>query len=220
MQKNNGKVKLSEDCTILFSFVICPAGIIISLQESDMADFTARAIRETFLQILNEKPLASITVKEIVTRCGINRNTFYYHFHDIPSLLEDIVERDAGKIMSEDRKHCSLEDCLEDAINFTLEHRNAVKNIYSSVSRSIFEQSLWRVCGHVVSSYVDIADEKGRLHDDKRNMIIQYLKAVLFGLSSLWLESGLDENILTQLHSIAALKEGDLEELVEKASRT
>ena len=51
-------------------------------------------------------------------------------------------------------------------------------------------------------------------------MIIQYLKAVLFGLSSLWLESGLDENILTQLHSIAALKEGDLEELVEKASRS
>lgn len=220
MLKNNGKVKLGSSLPLLFSFEICPAGIIIHLQESDMADFTARAIRETFLQILNEKPLASITVKEIVTRCGINRNTFYYHFHDIPSLLEDIVERDAGKIMADGRKRNSLEDCLEDAINFALEHRNAVKNIYSSVSRSIFEQSLWRVCDHVVSSYVDIADGSRRLPDEKRNMIIQYLKAVLFGLSSLWLESGLDENILTQLHSIAALKEGDLEELVEKASRS
>ena len=95
-----------------------------------------------------------------------------------------------------------------------------MKNIYSSVSRSIFEQSLWRVCEHVVSSYVGIADDSHRLPDEKRNMIIQYLKAVLFGLSSLWIESGLDENILTQLHSIAALKEGDLEELVEKASRS
>ena len=122
--------------------------------------------------------------------------------------------------MSDGRKRNSLEDCLEDAINFALEHRNAVKNIYSSVSRSIFEQSLWRVCEHVVSSYVDIAEGSRRLPDEKRNIIIQYLKAVLFGLSSLWLESGLDENILTQLHAIAALKEGDLGDLVEKASRT
>lgn len=182
-----------------------------------MADFTARAIRETFIGLLDEKPLASITVKDIVTKCGINRNTFYYHYDNIPSLLEDIVERDAEKIMISRRNHNSLADCLEDAIGFAMEHRNAVRNIYSSVSRSVFEQSLWRVCEYVVSSYVSIADERQRLTPDKRNIVIKYLKAVLFGLVSLWLESGLDENILSQLHTIASVKEGDLEKMIEKS---
>ncbi len=182
-----------------------------------MADFTARAIRETFIGLLDEKPLASITVKDIVTKCGINRNTFYYHYDNIPSLLEDIVERDAEKIMTSRRNHNSLADCLEDAIGFAMEHRNAVRNIYSSVSRSVFEQSLWRVCEYVVSSYVSIADERQRLTPDKRNIVIKYLKAVLFGLVSLWLESGLDENILSQLHTIASVKEGDLEKMIEKS---
>ena len=182
-----------------------------------MADFTARAIRETFIGLLDEKPLASITVKDIVTKCGINRNTFYYHYDNIPSLLEDIVERDAEKIMTSRRNHNSLADCLEDAIGFAMEHRNAVRNIYSSVSRSVFEQSLWRVCEYVVSSYVGIADDRQRLTPDKRNIVVKYLKAVLFGLVSLWLESGLDENILSQLHTIASVKEGDLEKMIEKS---
>ena len=182
-----------------------------------MADFTARAIRETFIGLLDEKPLASITVKDIVTKCGINRNTFYYHYDNIPSLLEDIVERDAEKIMTSRRNHNSLADCLEDAIGFAMEHRNAVRNIYSSVSRSVFEQSLWRVCEYVVSSYVSIADDRQRLTPDKRNIVVKYLKAVLFGLVSLWQESGLDENILSQLHTIASVKEGDLEKMIEKS---
>ena len=32
-----------------------------------------------------------ITVKNIVEDCGINRNSFYYHFEDLPSLVEEIV---------------------------------------------------------------------------------------------------------------------------------
>ena len=59
-----------------------------------MANFTKQAIKAAFLELLDEKPLNKISVRDIVERCGINRNSFYYHFQDIPSLLgEIIVER-------------------------------------------------------------------------------------------------------------------------------
>ena len=48
---------------------------------------TRKAIKESFMLLLNQKPLSKITVKEIVANCGINRNSFYYHFSDIPTLL-------------------------------------------------------------------------------------------------------------------------------------
>ena len=56
-----------------------------------MAAFTERAIKESFLKLLMERPLSQITVKDIVSDCGVNRNTFYYHFEDIPELLEQII---------------------------------------------------------------------------------------------------------------------------------
>ena len=43
-----------------------------------MASFTRKAIMESFVTLLNEKPLSKITIKDIVEACGINRNTDVY----------------------------------------------------------------------------------------------------------------------------------------------
>ena len=53
---------------------------------------TKLAIVDTFWQLLEEKPYNKITVQDIVDRCHVNRNTFYYHFQDIPFLAEWSVE--------------------------------------------------------------------------------------------------------------------------------
>ena len=47
-----------------------------------MASFTKKAIRESFMRLLAERPVDKITVKDIVLDCGIARNTFYYHYRD------------------------------------------------------------------------------------------------------------------------------------------
>ncbi len=66
-----------------------------------MADFTKKAIRDAFIRLLNEKPLKQISIRNIVEECGINRNTFYYHFQDIPQLLESIISEDADQLIME-----------------------------------------------------------------------------------------------------------------------
>ena len=56
-----------------------------------MPNFTRNAIKASFLKLLSQRPLNQITVKDIVEDCGVNRNSFYYHFEDLPALLEEIV---------------------------------------------------------------------------------------------------------------------------------
>ncbi len=55
-----------------------------------MANFTKQAIKNSLIHLLNERPSGKITVKDIVEDCGINRNSFYCHYADIPSLVEEI----------------------------------------------------------------------------------------------------------------------------------
>ena len=66
-----------------------------------MPNFTKQAIKTSFIKILNEKPLNKISVRDIVEDCGINRNSFYYHFQDIPALIEEIVAQRAEDIINE-----------------------------------------------------------------------------------------------------------------------
>ena len=65
-----------------------------------MTQFTSKAIEESFIRLLNERPLDKITIKDIVDDCGISRNTFYYHFQDITSLLEHILNADVERVLS------------------------------------------------------------------------------------------------------------------------
>ena len=55
-----------------------------------MSSFTKKAIMEAFLRLIGKKALDKITVRDIVDECGINRNTFYYHFQDMYAVLEAI----------------------------------------------------------------------------------------------------------------------------------
>lgn len=67
-----------------------------------MPNFTKMAIKATFIRLLDEKPLSQITVKDIVEECGVNRNSFYYHFQDIPTLVEEIVTEEADRIIAKE----------------------------------------------------------------------------------------------------------------------
>ncbi len=41
---------------------------------------TKRALALSLKKRLKEKPLDKITIKDICDGCGVNRQTFYYHF--------------------------------------------------------------------------------------------------------------------------------------------
>ncbi len=49
--------------------------------------FTKTALRDSMIELICEKPLTSITVKDVCARADINRSTFYLHYKDVDSLL-------------------------------------------------------------------------------------------------------------------------------------
>ena len=48
---------------------------------------TKRRLREGLLQLLEEKPINEISVKELTDLVDVNRGTFYFHYQDIYDLL-------------------------------------------------------------------------------------------------------------------------------------
>ena len=86
-----------------------------------MSKFTRDAIKQSFLKLLNERPLSQIKVRDIVSDCGVNRNTFYYYFHDIPSLVEEMVMEQAEAIIRQYPSADTVRDFFETAISYILE---------------------------------------------------------------------------------------------------
>lgn len=108
-----------------------------------MAQFTRTAIVNSFIRLLNEKPLDKITVKDIVDDCGVNRNTFYYHFQDIYALLDELFRTELQKILKEDGAAGSWQEALLVCTEFARENKRRFI-MYTSPARG----TIWRtICG-------------------------------------------------------------------------
>ena len=148
-----------------------------------MANLTKQAIKSSFMKLLNQQPLSKISVRDIVEDCGINRNSFYYHFQDIPSLIEEIIKEDADRIIEQHPTVNSLRECINIMFRYALENKKAVLHIYNSANRDIYEKSMMKLCEYVVTKYLETVFGKDPESEKARASAIIFFKCELFGLS-------------------------------------
>ncbi len=175
------------------------------------------AIMASFLCLLEERPLREITVKDIVRDCGVNRNTFYYHFRDIPALLEEIITEQADRIIAAQGPSLSLADCLETAAHFALEHRQAVLHINQSAHRDLFELCLMDVCRRVVEDYAAAAIGSVPIPAEDRAVIVRFYQCECFGQIMAWLNDGMRYDVGKQFRRLCYLAEGLTERMLRRA---
>lgn len=182
-----------------------------------MLSLTKKAIMESFVKLLEEKPLNKISVKDVVEDCGINRNTFYYHFADLPSLIDEIIKAEADQIMKDFGGAQSLEDCLNAAVEMSRKHRTAIYHIYQSANRDIFEQYLLEICEYVAGSFVRNAAGQDADPEDVTS-IVQFYKCECFGQVIDWLNHGMSTDIQAQFFRLCELHKGMTDEMLRRST--
>ncbi|MBR1553870.1 MAG: TetR/AcrR family transcriptional regulator C-terminal domain-containing protein [Oscillospiraceae bacterium] len=174
---------------------------------------TKQMIQNSMLKLLHKKSVDKITVRDIVTDCGINRNTFYYHFQDIPALIEEIFRSEADKTLETYKSVDSLETCLNITVAFAKKHRKIIQNLYATSHRELYEQSLWHICEYTVTSFIETAfAEETSVTPADKSLLIHYYKCTVFGQVMDWLNHSMQTEIqppfrrMCELHGIIAEK--------------
>nr|AHF24865.1 TetR family transcriptional regulator [uncultured bacterium Contig1491] len=87
---------------------------------------TEGAIREAFMSLVAEKPVASVTASELCRKAGISRNAFYLHYASVLTLYTTLVGELVSNIRAESiasaerRSATGRDDELDAAIVATL----------------------------------------------------------------------------------------------------
>jgi probable dihydroxyacetone kinase regulator len=71
---------------------------------------TKKALADSLKELMSVKPINKIGVREVAERCGLNRQTFYYHFHDIYELLEWTIDHDVVNTIKDQDHFLSWQD--------------------------------------------------------------------------------------------------------------
>lgn len=184
-----------------------------------MASFTKKAIRETFLKLLREKPVSRISICEIVETCGINRNTFYYYYQDLPELIEEILIEETEKAVSQFNDINSIEECVELLEGEIMKNKKPILHLHqSSVSNRVFhERYLRKVCEHFVSSFFKNVLAELELSEKDKHTLIHFYECACFGYLIEWLDNGMKSDITADFYALSELKQNMNPEFFRRA---
>lgn len=181
--------------------------------------YTKEIIQEKFIEMLNERPLNKITVKDIAETCEINRNTFYYYHTDVYELLSEIFQTELDKVMAEYNDTLSWEESFIVATKFALENKRAIYHVYNSMRREDVVNYIYDVSGNIMSRYIErISDGILALSSDKK-LIASFYQCALTEMVVRWITSGMKGNPEAIIRKIGSLFDGNIELSLKRSER-
>ena len=154
--------------------------------------YTRMVIENSFLELLQEKPMAKITVTELCQKAQISRATFYKHYLDVPDLLEKLEQRLFDYIRDLFRGHAQdferflldmMEHTRKEGMRFmVLGTENADPNLMAKTFRLCYE-----------AGYPIVEKNLPQVESAKREMLYQFMSQGSGAILTHWIQTGMQQ---------------------------
>ena len=176
-----------------------------------MPNRTKEMLAESLMKLLARRTLDKITIQDIVDDCGYNRQTFYYHFHDIYDLIDWIFAAQTQELIEKCRACGSLDVGVEAVIAYMRENRRLILNILRSVNGEKLLDNLYRSAQSIVLSALENHPGVQELSAEYRELVAEGFKYALAGLLIDWMRAGIPEDRVHKIRTMKAVYSGALE---------
>lgn len=176
-----------------------------------MASSTERALAESLKNLLSKKTLNKITVKDITDNCGVNRQTFYYHFHDVYDLMEWMFTQAAQEYISTGLSTENWKNVLMGVLDDLVGEKQFILNTYHSLNRRQLDQFMQRLIRPALVAYAAEAAEKNGAGREDIDFVADMCTYAIVGIITEWFASGLTDKYREILEKLLIATNGILD---------
>lgn len=182
-----------------------------------MRQTTKEAIAQALESLLEKRSIEKITVKDIVAECGINRQTFYYHFHDIYDLMEWALMQSIEKYAA--RNFTGEQDWREKVkllFHYFYIHRVMILHGYDATNRMQYERVMSKGVLGLVRQIMEEYPQAARVPEEKREFICTVYARGITGFFLEWLEAGMPDERHVKLDDYFTMIDGSIGNALDK----
>lgn len=159
--------------------------------------YTKKVIKETFLELLEEKEITKITVLELCKKADINRATFYRYYLDIFDLLEKLEEEFVDELRQSYKSFNTVHNQLYDYVFAILKgcynNKKFVKIIFKTKKNILFLDKIFE------DAYTQCEEKWKNTIPNISQEEIEYTTIFIFngtiGVINYWILNNFDKNI-------------------------
>ena len=158
------------------------------------SSITKKAIANGLKKLLKIKPFEKITISDITNQCGLNRQTFYYHFQDKYALVNWIYYQEAIMVMTQDLSienwDVKVLDLLTTMKEDALFYQTTLKGIYSDE----FKNYLFSVSKGIFLEFIEHVITNAEMKDEKKTFIAEFISYGIVGMINDWVQQGMKQS--------------------------
>lgn len=171
---------------------------------------TKQAIIDSFIRLLNQRPLDQITVTDIAKECSISRRTFYHYYQDIYQLPEDLFLSETRHILKGKTDFQSWETWLLKMTTFAFLNKNAIFHIYHSVRREYLERYIFTIADKTFTDFIAMQAQGTVYRQEDIDMLAAFFTSAAVGLAFDWIRRGMQEDPKQMIRKYVALLKGTI----------
>ena len=161
------------------------------MKNEDISMATKKALAASLKNAMRKKAFSKITDKEIITDCGINRNTFYYHFTDIYDLLHWMLEEEAIDVVKNFDLLVDYEEAIRFVMNYVDENDYIISCAYDSIGRDEMKRFFCKDFIDITSSVIRHAAENNgcQMEPEFQQFVAEFYTEALAGTLVNWVKN-------------------------------
>ncbi len=159
-----------------------------------MKEKTETIFCESFMELLRKNSFQKITIQMIANKCGVNRQTFYYHYENIYDLLAHTMEYHFVK-ESRFKDIMSWEESVELLLSWMIDNKGIIRNIVGNVNRMALRKGIYPIVQKCLSSaYYPNFIVKSSGDDSEEEFIQRFLTIGITQYIMEWVENDFKES--------------------------
>jgi probable dihydroxyacetone kinase regulator len=157
------------------------------------SNITKKALAQSLKELGATKILDKITVADITEHCGVNRQTFYYHFNDKYELLSWIYTQELFVPLTQDLTFDNWGDKLIELFKYMKRQKKFFMNTIKS-SNNFYAEYLEKVLIELFNKAIQDLDIYNHLDEKEQSVYARFFAYGLTGVIVDWTLTGMKEN--------------------------
>ena len=154
---------------------------------------TKRTIADALKSLMEKKSFEKITISDITSLCGFNRQTFYYHFQDKYELLNWIYYNEVIAVLVDGLTFENWSDKVLQMLNTIKNDSKFYLNALNTEYGNEFRDYIFCVSTKVFNGVIDIITEGYFLEDADKKFLSEFYSYGVAGTIIKWVITGMKE---------------------------
>lgn len=155
---------------------------------------TKKALAASIKELMAKKSLQKISVADIVNNCGLNRQTFYYHFKDKYDLVNWIYYMEVISPITENRTYEDWSGGIYDILSIMKRDKAFYENALNVSGQNAFQEYLFDVTKELMLQVVEEIAKDKHIDIKDKEFISEFCTYGLVGIIIKWAKMGMVES--------------------------